>query len=245
MTIPRIQNGKLISACLAPGWFSCITLSEEKNCEERGQSCQSVRPQCLPPQLTPASYCKLQACIPLWVLMVPVSCSCCAPNWPHSSPSPLPHCVWSFPMSNSFPSMSNPKMSPPWTGSFSLFLILWAQNCEYNLFGIYHMNHFHCYISSLPAILSKTSELISTLLSATPHYHHQWHLRCSASEVLTKHRPSKDNWPSHPVHPNNCAFMVAMATVARVVSVANLSTILFHGTLQLVPMLKFLYQFND
>lgn len=108
MTIPRIQNVKLISACLAPGWFSSIALAEEKTVRDEAGPV-SVRPQCLPPQLPPASYCKLQACIPLWALMVPVSCSCCAPNWPHDSPSPLPHCMWRFPMSNSFPSMTIPK----------------------------------------------------------------------------------------------------------------------------------------
>lgn len=65
MTIPRIQNMRLISACLAPGWFSCIALAEEKNREGRGRSCQSVRPQCLPPQLPPASHCRLQPASPL------------------------------------------------------------------------------------------------------------------------------------------------------------------------------------
>lgn len=39
------------------------------------------------------------------------------------------------------------------------------------------------------AILSKTSELISTMPFATLHYHHQWHLRCSGSETFS---PSTD-----------------------------------------------------
>lgn len=243
MIIPRIQNVKLISACLAPGWFSSIALAEEKNVRDEAGPV-SVRPQCLPPQLPPASYCKLQACIPLWALMVPVSCSCSART---DHMILLHHChtaCGAFQWATAFPPWQSQNV-PNVDRIFSLFLILWVQNCEYNLFGIYHMNHFHCYISSLPAILSKTSELISTLLSATPHYHHRWHLRCSASQVLTKHRPSKANWPLRPVHPNTCAFMVAMATVARVVSVVNLVTIPFHSILQLDPMLKFLYQFND
>lgn len=155
MTIPRIQNVKLISECLAPGWFSCIALAEEKNREGRGRSCQSVR-RCgyLTPvsSTSPASSFPLQApaCISTVSSYGTSIFSCCAPNPPHGSPSPLPHCLWSFLMSNSFPSMSNPKMSPPWTDSFSLFLILWIENCKYSLFGIYHMNRFHIFLTCNP-----------------------------------------------------------------------------------------------
>lgn len=78
-----------------------------KNCEGRGWSCQSVRLQCLSPQLPPASYCKLH-CELLWY-------QCLAPAVPRTDLTVLLyHChtvCGALQWATAFPPWAIPKCS--------------------------------------------------------------------------------------------------------------------------------------